>query len=263
MSDLCLVSAVGTAAHADSPLHFHSTRVSFLIMPKKRNAPPIKKVKSPSPKTVKASRLKERSATCAERLAWNADQLALLGTAPDAEVAAAVGVNDSAIHSMRKRYGIPSFGQNREKLAHAWTKKQLSWFGKLPDAEIARRVGLNTATVSVKRRCLGIETKSKPSGRQWSEKELKLLGTDSDVAIGKKLGLGRRTVRLKRTSLGIPNAIVAKSESLWTEEVRRRLGKVPDKQIAKELKISVSRVSSYRLRHRILFTTRTSSGRTK
>ena len=230
-------------------------------MPKKRKAPPVKRVKSPSPKTTKASRLKERSATCAERLAWNADQLALLGTAPDAEVAAAVGVNDSAIHSMRKRYGIPSFGQNREKLAHAWTKKQLSWFGKLSDAEIARRIGLNAATVSVKRRAMGIETKSNHSGRPWSAKELKLLGTDSDVAIGKKLGLGRRTVRLKRMSLGIPNATVAKAESLWTEEVRRQLGKVPDQQIAKELKISVSRVSSYRLRHRILFTKRNARGR--
>lgn len=232
-------------------------------MPKKRTASPVTRVKSQSSMTRKTSRLKERSATCSDRLAWNAAQLAILGTAPDAEVAAAVGVNDSAIHSMRKRRGVPAFGQSREKLAHSWTKKQLSWLGKLPDVEIARRVGLNTATVSVKRRGMGIETKSKHSGRQWTAKELKLLGTDSDVAIGKKLGLGRRSVRLKRSSLGIPNATTAKSESLWTEAVRQRLGKVPDKQIAKELKISVSRVVSYRLRHRILFTKRTTRGRAK
>lgn len=232
-------------------------------MPKKRTSPPVKRVKSQSSKTCKTSRLKERSATCAERLAWNADQLAMLGTAPDAEVADAVGVNDSAIHSMRKRRGIPAFGQSREKLAHAWTRKQLSWLGKLPDSEIARRVGLNAATVSVKRRTMGIETQRKPSRRHWSEKELKLLGTDSDVSIGKKLGLGRRTVRLKRASLGIPNATTAKYESLWTEEVRRRLGKVPDKQIAKELDIPETNVASYRLRHRILFTKRTKRGGVK
>lgn len=230
-------------------------------MPKKRTSPPVKRVQSPSPKTRKTSRLKERSATCPDRLAWNADQLALLGTAPDAEVADAVGVNDSAIHSMRKRRGIPPFGQSREKLAHVWTKKQLSWLGKLSDVEIARRVGLNAATVSVKRRTMGIESQHKPSGRKWSKKELKLLGTDSDVAIGKKLGLGRRAVRLKRTALGIPNATTAKYESLWTEEVRQRLGKVPDKQIAKELRIPETNVAAYRLRHRILFSKRTTRGR--
>jgi hypothetical protein len=44
---------------------------------------------------------------------WTAEQLALLGTAPDDEVAAAVGRSPTAVRVRRNRLGIPTFRDGR------------------------------------------------------------------------------------------------------------------------------------------------------
>jgi hypothetical protein len=46
---------------------------------------------------------------------WTAEQLALLGTAPDAEVAARIGRTAGAVRQMRTGQGIPAFAARKHK----------------------------------------------------------------------------------------------------------------------------------------------------
>jgi hypothetical protein len=81
---------------------------------------------------------------------WTAEQLALLGTLPDAEVARRTGRTPNAVRQMRERLGIPNPAGNR------WTAEGLALLGTLPDREVARRLGRSLASVTQKRCQLGI-----------------------------------------------------------------------------------------------------------
>jgi hypothetical protein len=81
---------------------------------------------------------------------WAAEQLALLGTLPDAEVARRTGRTANAVRQMRERLGIPNPAGNR------WTTEAVALLGRLPDREVARRLGRSLASVTQKRCQLGI-----------------------------------------------------------------------------------------------------------
>jgi hypothetical protein len=62
---------------------------------------------------------------------WTEEELVLLGTAPDAEVASRIGRTEAAVTTMRNRRGIPA--------PWAWTEEQVALVGTLPDAGVAAR----------------------------------------------------------------------------------------------------------------------------
>jgi DNA-binding CsgD family transcriptional regulator len=183
---------------------------------------------------------------------WTEQELALLGTAPDAKIAERVGVTTTAVKQQRRRLGIAAWGTTTEQRRHKWTKRQLGWLGKLSDKEIASRLGLSIPTVCWKRQLLGIEPlKASGRGRQWTEKEIALLGTLPDTEVARRIGVHRHRVALKRRQLGIPSAVAEKNKQRWTPERIAKLGKVPDREIAQQMGISAGIVTAYRHRHQI------------
>ncbi len=140
------------------------------------------------------------------RLEWNRQQVKLLGTAADEEIARQLGVTKTSVTQRRQRLGIAAFGESRAEKSHRWTKQQLSWLGKLPDSVIAERLGVTPPTVAWKRRLLGIGVVNKMGRprREWTQSELALLGTMPDTEVAKRLKIHRHQVGLQRASLGIP-----------------------------------------------------------
>jgi hypothetical protein len=81
---------------------------------------------------------------------WTEEDLALLGTAPDAEVARRIGRTANAVRVMRDRLGIPRPAGGR------WRDGDLALLGTLPDREVARRLGRSLSSVTQKRCKLGL-----------------------------------------------------------------------------------------------------------
>ena len=143
-------------------------------------------------RSARTTQLRERSATCPERLAWNRDQLALIGTASDAAVARKLGVGPSSVMTKRKRLGIPPAGQSNNEKKYRFTKRQLALLGKLPDAEVARRMNVSLDAVIWRRRSMGIDNvKLSRRKRQWGKQELRQIGRMPDATLARQLGVTR------------------------------------------------------------------------
>lgn len=82
---------------------------------------------------------------------WTPEMTALLGTAPDFELAARWGINHVTVAKARYRRCIPSHQPQKR-----WTTGQVAMLGKMPDAEVARRTGRSKWAVTAARRELGI-----------------------------------------------------------------------------------------------------------
>jgi hypothetical protein len=81
---------------------------------------------------------------------WTAEQVALLGTMPDDELAALLGKSIQAVYMKREKLGI----QNPSKLH--WTVEQIALLGNLPDWEVSEKIGRTTNAVTLKRIALRI-----------------------------------------------------------------------------------------------------------
>jgi hypothetical protein len=128
---------------------------------------------------------------------WTQEQLALLGTMPDEQVAAQTGRTKMAVFLKRPRLGLARCPLTRSGGPH-WTEEQLALLGTMPDGQVAAQTGRTKVAVYLKRRKLGITRcpLSDASGPRWTEEELALLGT----ALG---GLTWALCR-KRRQWGIP-----------------------------------------------------------
>jgi hypothetical protein len=85
---------------------------------------------------------------------WTAEELALLGTVADAEVARRIGRTYEAVRQKREELRIP----NPEGGRPGWTEEELALLGTLPDADVAQRTGRTETAVTKKRNKLGIPT---------------------------------------------------------------------------------------------------------
>jgi hypothetical protein len=108
------------------------------------------------------------SMTMAERV-WTDEELALLGTMPDTELAPQLDLPLATVRRQRSALGIAPF-QSREK--YQWSASALRRLGKVKDAELALELGLSPQFVAGKRAELGIAPL--PHGRIWIKKELRL-----------------------------------------------------------------------------------------
>ena len=195
---------------------------------------------------------------------WTARDLALLGTASDAEIAKRVGFTPTSVEHQRKRKGIAPYGSTTDQRRHRWTKRQIGWLGNLTDREIAERIGVTIGAVAWKRRLLGVEpTRESRSRHHWTKREIALLGTMPDTELARRLGMHRHGVALKRRQLDIPNHVTRQNKRRWTPERIAKAGKVPDRELAKEMGISANVVSAYRMRHGISLRARARSTKSK
>jgi hypothetical protein len=73
------------------------------------------------------------------------EDIALLGTVPDEEVARRIGRTPDAVCQKREELGIPNAAGNR------WRADEIAQLGTLPDREVARRLGRSLQSVTQKR----------------------------------------------------------------------------------------------------------------
>jgi hypothetical protein len=126
---------------------------------------------------------------------WTAAELALLGTAPDEEVAERIGRTKDAVRQKREEVRVPN------PSGHGWTEEELALLGTAPDHEVARRIGRTPIAVTCKRSALGIPH---PKGWHWTKEQLALLGTAPDDEIAAPIGKTPGAVCAKRFERGIP-----------------------------------------------------------
>jgi hypothetical protein len=81
---------------------------------------------------------------------WTAEELALLSTMPDEDVAAKIGRTAEGVRVKRSRCGIPN------PAGPWWTAEETAMLGTLPDREVARRTGRTLGAVFQQRIKLGI-----------------------------------------------------------------------------------------------------------
>lgn len=84
--------------------------------------------------------------------------MALLGTAPDAEVARAIGRAKESVRMRRSTLGILPAGGSYP----AWRPEELALVGTGSDAEIAARIGRSIRAVARKRRSLSAGRRQDP-----------------------------------------------------------------------------------------------------
>ncbi len=131
---------------------------------------------------------------------WTGEEDALLGTAPDQEIAVRLRRPVYSVKCRRVRLGIPSWHANR-------TSRRDALLGQLPDQEIAERFDMGYATVRARRAKLGIPNhagKMLPPRRAWPAAEDALLGTMPDAELAARLGRSRLQVFYRRRRLGVP-----------------------------------------------------------
>ena len=80
------------------------------------------------------------------------EEIALLGTMPDEELARKLGRSVNAILSQRAASGIPNPAPRRKY----WLPKEIELLGKMSDAKIAEIVGCDVECVRSKRATMGI-----------------------------------------------------------------------------------------------------------
>jgi hypothetical protein len=76
---------------------------------------------------------------------WTPEDIALLGTVPDVEVARRTGRTLEAVRQKREELGIRNPAGNR------WLAEEIALLGALPDREVARRLGRPLQSVTQKR----------------------------------------------------------------------------------------------------------------
>ena len=190
------------------------------------------------------------------RIIWTKKAEALLGTAPDPEIARALGLAVDSVRVARTRRGIPAYRRparskrkasgrsTRRKRPRRWTKKEIALLGTLTDVAVARKLGISSQLIYTKRRELGIPARPRKSPvRTWTGEEIALLGTVPGVAVAEKLGVTRTEIFRKRKELGIPLGQAPKSRRQWAPDEQALLGTMPDSELAAKLGITTAEVT--------------------
>jgi hypothetical protein len=89
-----------------------------------------------------------RRAASARADRWTEEEVALLGTIPDEEVAAQTGRTKVAVYLKRRQLGIAQCPLS-DTSGPRWTEEEVALLGTAPDAEIALRIGRTKTAVYV------------------------------------------------------------------------------------------------------------------
>ena len=188
---------------------------------------------------------------------WTEDELRLVGTLPDYQVAALTGRTLAAIQTRRITVlGLPCVSGHGRK----WTPEEDRLLGKHADGDLAKHFNCTSAAIARRRERLGIPPFQRENTRYWTAAEEKLLGTDTDAQIALKLGRTKKSAVHHRHVLGIPpkpvdwqevgqrhrqmwaerkrqfgRRAVDPNDQLWTPEQDKLLGTEPDEIVARKL----------------------------
>lgn len=132
----------------------------------------------------------------ANKMNWTPAAIALLGTAPDTEVAYNLGCDVSTVWRKRDSLGIPRYG--------ARSREELALLGTMPDAQLAKRWGVKRDSVGYLRRSRGVVVCRATS--LWTAVNRSLLGTMSDAAVAQRVGRSKEAVTAMRRARGVSSA---------------------------------------------------------
>lgn len=104
------------------------------------------------------------------RSRWTKRETALLGTAPDAEVARLLARSRLAVSARRAALGIPAFGPDPQP-APAIDERYDRLLGTAPDRVIAERLGVPLQVVFRRRKALGIPARHPKTRRTVEDTE--------------------------------------------------------------------------------------------
>ena len=86
---------------------------------------------------------------------WTNDEIALLGTASDTNLAERLKISRTTVTMMRLKLGIERHRYDRR---HKWTDSELALLGTMYDREIAAMLNISSAQVQKKRVELNIDS---------------------------------------------------------------------------------------------------------
>lgn len=168
----------------------------------------------------------------------------LLGAMSDAKVAKRIGCSVLSVSLRRRQLGIPRFGRLPAPIR--WTRRWLSKLGKVTDRALAREMGVSVSAVVQRRRLLGIPARYEKRVVAMTPALRRLL-REPNIVVERRTGLKTDTIVKLRKEHGIPPPPAFRDRP-WTRAAMKRLGKVPDAQLARELGVCMSAVRGRRLR---------------
>lgn len=183
---------------------------------------------------------------------WSPQNVGLLGTMTDQEVADRIGGKADAIREKRLSLGIKAYRpesspiKGKPRPNFNWTEQAVAMLGKKPDKQVAQDLGLAATTVALKRRTLGIEghTARKPAIKMPANLKREL-GKSSDAAIASKLGISTSVVSRYRRRLGIDPFM---EHHFLPPEADALLGKVIDREVGARFGVSINCVRERRIK---------------
>lgn len=185
---------------------------------------------------------------------WTKRQLAWLGKLSDQEIANRLGLSQTTVGTKRVSLGIEPVKKGRPP--RCWTKRELALLGKLSDSEVGRRLGIHRRKVALKRQGLGLPNPTEAESQsRWTPHVINKLGKVSDRQVADELGISAATV----TAYRFRHRIAARNPHSqrgrpkgggfrWTPDLVKRLGTVPDSQLADELEVTRQAVAQIRKR---------------
>jgi hypothetical protein len=176
------------------------------------------------------------------RYSWKPEEIAFLGSAPDAEIAARIGRTVEAVRARRQKLGLVD---RPIRPWRPWQPQEIELLGTASDVEVAARLGRSRGSVGRMRRKLGIPAFPGTAWRRWRAHEVELLGTARDGEVAVRLGRSTRSVGRKRRALEIP-AFPRTARWRWTTAEEALIGTAPDAEIARRVGRTVEAVRTRR-----------------
>lgn len=125
---------------------------------------------------------------------WTQEQIDLLGTMTDRDLAELLDISSEAVRNKRDRLKIDRFDWSRQ-----WTQEQIDLLGKMSDLKLGELLGISGTTVARQREKLKIDKFKR--GREWTQEQIDLIGTMPDARLAELLDLSTTAVVNKRKEL--------------------------------------------------------------
>jgi hypothetical protein len=129
-----------------------------------------------------------------KEMKWKPNEIRLLGTMSDADLAAKLGRSQASVEYMRLKLG-KDYSASKSR---PWTKSELLLLGKFPDARVAEMTHRTQKAVQVRRLKMRHLLRA---FRPWTADEIKLLGNLPDRVVAQRTGRTLVAVQLKRRFL--------------------------------------------------------------
>jgi hypothetical protein len=165
---------------------------------------------------------------------WTPEEVVLLGTRSDAELARLLGRTAVAVGVKRARLRIPV----PNPAVRRWTPEEKALLATMSDTELAAKLGLRVEQVRSRREAAHLPVFNRQL-HAWTARDDARLGTLRDERIAQRLRVSVNAVKHRRSRLGIllPDNLrrPRRPPRPWMAGELALLGKINDREIAQRL----------------------------